>query len=270
MQGNLDMARTLRALRARLSYANVVATLALFVALGGASYAAVTLPKNSVGSAQLKPGAVTTKKLRNGAVTGAKVRPGTITARRIKRGTITRRELSLGRLGRLPDAARLGGLRPEAYARSGVAAPDAAALGGVPAASYLRAGGTLPRGGVVSGSFGGLVQPSLRYDSVVSFPLPSPIPITTDDIAFAPGTVGAPADQIDPGCSGTLEQPVAPAGRVCLYVGQIGVDTEAIVGLVSSQDSMPGQDGHRGFTVRTTGSLAGFQGATGTWIYRVP
>jgi hypothetical protein len=41
-----------------LTYANVVATLALFIALGGASYAAATLPANSVGPRQLRSGAV--------------------------------------------------------------------------------------------------------------------------------------------------------------------------------------------------------------------
>jgi hypothetical protein len=41
-----------------LSYANVVASLALFIAVGGASYAAVELPAGSVGSAQLRDGAV--------------------------------------------------------------------------------------------------------------------------------------------------------------------------------------------------------------------
>jgi hypothetical protein len=45
-------------LRARLTYANVTATLALFVALGGSSYAALKLPPNSVGSAQVKPGSL--------------------------------------------------------------------------------------------------------------------------------------------------------------------------------------------------------------------
>jgi hypothetical protein len=49
--------------RPRLSYANVVATLALFVALGGASYAAIELPANSVGSRQLRHGSVSTQKL---------------------------------------------------------------------------------------------------------------------------------------------------------------------------------------------------------------
>jgi hypothetical protein len=43
----------------RLSYSNVVATIALFIALGGASYAAVALPAHSVGTRQLKAGAVT-------------------------------------------------------------------------------------------------------------------------------------------------------------------------------------------------------------------
>ena len=43
-----------RRLRSRLSYANVTASLALFIALGGTGYAAVTLPRNSVGSAQLR------------------------------------------------------------------------------------------------------------------------------------------------------------------------------------------------------------------------
>jgi hypothetical protein len=48
----------LRSVRPRLSYANVVASLALFIALGGVSYAVVELPAGSVGSAQLRDGAV--------------------------------------------------------------------------------------------------------------------------------------------------------------------------------------------------------------------
>jgi hypothetical protein len=50
-------------LRRHLTYANVMATGAMFVALGGASYAAVTLPRNSVGAKQLKAHAVTPSKL---------------------------------------------------------------------------------------------------------------------------------------------------------------------------------------------------------------
>ena len=43
-------------IRARLSFANVMSLLALFVALGGSSYAAVTLARNSVGAKQIKAG----------------------------------------------------------------------------------------------------------------------------------------------------------------------------------------------------------------------
>jgi hypothetical protein len=41
-----------------LTYGNVIATIALFVALGGTTYAAVSLPRGSVGSKQLRSGAV--------------------------------------------------------------------------------------------------------------------------------------------------------------------------------------------------------------------
>src|ERR1700742_4494361 len=53
----------MKKLRPRLTFANVVSCLALFVALGGSAYAATQLPKNSVGTKQLKNGAVTVAKL---------------------------------------------------------------------------------------------------------------------------------------------------------------------------------------------------------------
>jgi hypothetical protein len=52
---------------------NTLALLALFIALGGTTYAATALPKNSVGAKQLKKNAVTNPKIKNGAVTGAKI-----------------------------------------------------------------------------------------------------------------------------------------------------------------------------------------------------
>jgi hypothetical protein len=53
----------MRRMRGKLTYANVMATIAVFIALGGASYAAVKLPANSVGADQIKKGAVTPAKL---------------------------------------------------------------------------------------------------------------------------------------------------------------------------------------------------------------
>lgn len=52
-----------RGRRPRLSYANVVSTLALVLALSGSAYAVTQLPKESVGTRQLKAGAVTPLKL---------------------------------------------------------------------------------------------------------------------------------------------------------------------------------------------------------------
>jgi hypothetical protein len=53
-----------------------IGLIALFVALGGTTYAATQLPSNSVGTAQIRAGAVTTAKIRNGAITPAKLSPG--------------------------------------------------------------------------------------------------------------------------------------------------------------------------------------------------
>lgn len=47
---------------------NAVAYLALSVALGGTSYAAVKLPKNSVGASQIKTNAVTSSEVKNGSL----------------------------------------------------------------------------------------------------------------------------------------------------------------------------------------------------------
>ena len=63
----------------RLTFANVIASLALFIALGGAAVAA-GLPKNSVGPNQIKKGAVTPKALRKGAVTSGKIAPNAVVA----------------------------------------------------------------------------------------------------------------------------------------------------------------------------------------------
>jgi hypothetical protein len=64
--------------RARPSPALVVAVIALVVAMGGTAYAGFRVPRNSVGSNQLKKNAVTNKKIANGAVTGAKIKLSTL------------------------------------------------------------------------------------------------------------------------------------------------------------------------------------------------
>ena len=48
-----------------MRYANITSTLALFVALGGTGYAALKLPKDSVGAKQIKTGAVGSPEVKN-------------------------------------------------------------------------------------------------------------------------------------------------------------------------------------------------------------
>lgn len=94
----------------RPSPALVVAIIALIVSMGGTGYAAFTLPRDSVG----------TKQLRNGAVTAAKV----------KRHSLTGAQINLKKLGTVPTARNAG-----RALRAGTAAPSGKA-GGALAGTY--------------------------------------------------------------------------------------------------------------------------------------
>jgi hypothetical protein len=78
-------------MRRRPSAALIVACVALFVSLGGASYAAVTIPNNSVGAAQLKKNAVTNSKLSANSVTYKKIAPNTVGKVRANLGQLQER-----------------------------------------------------------------------------------------------------------------------------------------------------------------------------------
>jgi hypothetical protein len=85
-------------LRQRLSYANVMATIAVFIALGGSSYAALRIDSGDIA---------------NNSVRGVDVRNRTLSDRDVKRNGLTGRSIRESRLGRVPrsrEADRLGGL----------------------------------------------------------------------------------------------------------------------------------------------------------------
>src|SRR5215218_2099685 len=67
-------------LRSRLNYANVVATIALFASLGGGAYAALKLPRNSVGSSQIRPNAVRSSDVKDGVLLAKDFRAGQLPA----------------------------------------------------------------------------------------------------------------------------------------------------------------------------------------------
>jgi hypothetical protein len=87
-------------LRRHLSYANVMATVAVFIALGGSSYAALT-------------------------ITGADVRNGSLTNRDLKKNTLDGRRIRESRLGKVPRARNADRLNGVTAARLFVRCPDA-------------------------------------------------------------------------------------------------------------------------------------------------
>jgi hypothetical protein len=71
----------------RATFANVLSCLALFVALGGASYAAVSLPMNSVGTKQIKSASINNSKVKKGSLLRNAFKAGQLPAgKRGKRG----------------------------------------------------------------------------------------------------------------------------------------------------------------------------------------
>lgn len=84
--------------RQRLTYANVMSTIAVFVALGGSSYAALRIDSGDIA---------------NNSVRGVDIRDRTLTQRDIKRNALDGRSIRESRLGRVPrarNADRLGGM----------------------------------------------------------------------------------------------------------------------------------------------------------------
>jgi hypothetical protein len=69
-----------RSLREKVSFANAIATLALFVALGGGAYAAIALPRDSVTSKQIAPGAVGSSEVRDASLRRSDFRAGELPA----------------------------------------------------------------------------------------------------------------------------------------------------------------------------------------------
>lgn len=174
--------------RPRLTYANVVASLALFIALGGASYAATSLPKGSVGTDQIQAEAVRTGKVADDAVTAAKLAQGvrerlapvggttaatttTATPESVEHARTADRALTAGsaETTTLADRAKIADAAGSAEsaktalsaesadtarsAESADTAENAKELGGQPASHYLTANSVLQSGQTEAGDY---------------------------------------------------------------------------------------------------------------------
>jgi hypothetical protein len=78
----------LRAIGKRLTYANVIASLALFLALGGGAVWAASNKANQVGTGKLKQNAVTAGKIKANAVTQTKIRNNAVTNAKLRVGAV--------------------------------------------------------------------------------------------------------------------------------------------------------------------------------------
>ncbi len=122
-------------IRKHLTYANVTATLALFIALGmGSAYAAQQLAPKSVGAKQLRPGAVTADKLRKKSVTAPKIESLAIKQGKIASGAVTAEKIADGAI----TSAKIQGnaVTPEKVPNNSLTGEkvDEATLGRVPSA----------------------------------------------------------------------------------------------------------------------------------------
>jgi hypothetical protein len=96
-----------------LSYANVVATLAIFVALGGTSYAVLQIRSDDVADNSLR-----SRDVRNNTLRSRDVRDRAIHARDLRRNSLGSGAIKESALGIVPSAAnaeRLGGLVPQDF-----------------------------------------------------------------------------------------------------------------------------------------------------------
>ena len=101
----------MKQVRKRLSYANVMSSIAVFLVLGGATAFAASkirtkrLAANAVTTAKIKRNAVTAAKIKRGAVTQAKIQNGAVTGAKVRAGSLTGASINLATLGTVPSAA---------------------------------------------------------------------------------------------------------------------------------------------------------------------
>ncbi|HEY2716948.1 MAG TPA: hypothetical protein VGI73_12085 [Solirubrobacterales bacterium] len=101
-------------LRQRLTYANVMSSLAVFLVLGGATAFAAS----KIGSSDLKAGAVKTNKIAKEAVTTAKVRNNAINGAKVRDGSLTGADVNAATLGTVPKATEATSAQSAAKATS--------------------------------------------------------------------------------------------------------------------------------------------------------
>jgi hypothetical protein len=86
-------------IRKRLTYANVMSSIAIFLILGGATAFAA-----KIGTGQLKAGSVTTGKIKKEAVATTKIKNNAVTGAKVKDGSLTGSDIIASTIGTVPSA----------------------------------------------------------------------------------------------------------------------------------------------------------------------
>jgi hypothetical protein len=223
-----------------LTYANVIATVALFVALGGAAVAA-GLPKFSVGSKQLKSGAVTKRTLHRKAVSSGKIAPravttgklgpnavlsgnltdGIVTSAKLGEGAVTTSKMKTGAVtsNKLDNGAVIPAKLDDGAVTNGKLADKAVTLSKLAPGAVAQFQGKLESGLTIRGVFDLGAGTKVARDAVsFQFPLQSP---PAGNILPADGTSGA-----CPGLKG--QSPEAAPGQLCVYVKSQSAEFEGL------------------------------------------
>ncbi|HEU4393147.1 MAG TPA: hypothetical protein VFR04_05860 [Solirubrobacterales bacterium] len=211
-------------LRPKITYSNAIATIALFIALGGAAVAA-GLPKKSVGPQQLKRGAVTAAAIRKAAVTSGKLAPKSVIAGKLGANAVLPGNLGNGIIGteKLGDGAVIaskiknGVVTANKLANSAVTTPKLAD-GSVTAAKLAQGVPPLPETLPSGQTERGLLEiggNTTFTRTGTSFPI---------QLAFLPQGHILEVGQSTPQCPGRTfknhghQTPEAAPGHLCLYI----------------------------------------------------
>jgi hypothetical protein len=257
-------------LRPKLTYANVIASIALFVALGGAAVAA-GLPKGSVGPRQLKHGAVTAAAIRKQAVTSGKLAPKSVIAGKlgpnsVLPGNIGNGAVSSAKIGAgavIASSIKNGVVTTNKLANANVTTAKLAdgsvtnaKLGAEvgPLLGTLKTGQTL-RGvfdlGATAGAAGELSRTGVSYQ----FPISGNAPAVT---VLKKGLTSANCPGI-----GSGQTPAATAGNLCIYLTE-EVNLDATAPLTAENNT------RLGFGLAAKSSAAGDVTAFGQWAVTAP
>jgi Collagen triple helix repeat (20 copies) len=251
----------MRAIRNKLTYANVMATILGFVVLGGgAAYAATQLPKNSVGTKQLQNGAVTAEKVKSGSLMASNFAPGQLpagpqgpkgeTGKEGREGAAGKRGLP-GEQGKQGVVGEKGerGEKGEAGANGEKGEKGEKGETGSP----WPAGGTLPSGRTETGTWNlGPIEGKVNASDSISFAIPLSFRLETSQVHF----VGV-GDTNPPECPGSVSEPEASSGNLCIYSQE---DQNQQLSVLTSYSS----------GVVIIGEHSGYASAYGTWAVTAP